>query len=194
MSLVKRPRMVLISPERHRHHHQEASLRQADLNANPLSNHPALTIGCLGVRDADVRQHLRYSTSFRNGSDPLQNSHSLRYHPRLCPHKRRRLCRLGYLPHRHDVFLHHQCRMPSLLASGQIGLQCHQSTAYKLRIPPGIARLERLLVAFPRRTTVTVTTQRSPKILCPVVAVRCCGQSGDDCFGSYSNERSLHVQ
>jgi hypothetical protein len=188
MFLVRRPRMVSISPERrHRRHHQEAHLRQAELNANLISNHLVHTIGCLvwlRVRDVDMRQHLRYSTSFRNGSAPLPNSHSLRYHPTPNPRERCRLCRLGYSLHRHDVFLRHQCRMPSLPASGQIGLRCHQSTAYKLRIPPGIVSLERLLVAFLRRTTVTVTTRRSQKILCPVVAVRSCGQSGDDCFGS----------
>jgi hypothetical protein len=196
MSLVRLPRMASISPERH---HHQASLRQAELNprkANPISNHLVLVIGCpvwMRVRDADMRRHLRYSTSFRNGYAPLPNSYSLRYHSRRYPHERRRLYRLGYLPHRHNAFLHHQYRMPSLPARGQIGHQCHQSTAYKLRIPSGMARLERLLAAFPRRTKLMVTTRRNLRILCLVVAVRSCGLNGDDCFGSLWMESSRTV-
>lgn len=161
MSLVRLPRMVSISPERH---HHQASLRQAELSAILTSRHLVLVAGCpmwMRVRDADMHRHLRYSTSFRNGSAPLPNTHFLHWHPRSHPHERRRMHRLGYLPHSHNAFLYRHYRMPLLPASGQMG---HQPTTYKLRIPPGIACLERLPAAAPRRTRLTATTRTSLRI------------------------------
>lgn len=165
MSLARPPRMVSISPERH---HHQASLRQAELNDIPPFNHLAHVLGCpvwMRVTDADIRLHLKYSTSFRNEFAPLLNSHSLRQHPRPLPHERHRHYHLGYLPHFHNAFLYHHYRMPLLLASGQMGLRCHQARTCRLRIPSGIIRLERLLAAIPRRTKLRVTMRTSPKIL-----------------------------
>jgi hypothetical protein len=188
MSLVRLPLMVSISPER-RHRHQ-ASLRQAEHKAKPIFNHPVLVIGYLvwvHVSDADMLQHLRYLTSSRNGYAPLPNSHFLRYHPRNHPRERCSLYRLGHLPHHHDAFLHHQYRIPMLPASGQIGLQCHRSTAYKLQTPSGISNLGRLRVlssTLRRRTRARAIMRRSPRILCPAVAAGSCGLNDDGCFGS----------
>ena len=198
MSLVRLPQMVSISPERHHHHHQ-TSLRQAELKAKAIFNHPVRVIGCLvsvHVSDAVMLQHLRYSTSSRNGYAPLPNSHFLRYHPRNYPHERCSLYRLGHLPHHHDVFLHHQYRMPMLPASGQIGLQCHRSTAYRLQTPSGITNPERLRVlssTLRRRTRARATVRRSPRILRLMAAAGSCGLNDDGCFGSLRIESSHTV-
>jgi hypothetical protein len=192
MSLVRLPQMVSISPERH--HHHQASLRQAELKAKPIFNHPVPVIGCLvwvHVSDADMLPHLRYLTSSRNGYAPLPNSHFLRYHPRNHPHERCGLYRLGHLPHHHDAFLHHQLRMPMLPASGQIDFQCHRSTAYELQTPSGITNPERLRVlssTLRRRTRATM--RRSPRIPCLVVAAGSCGLNDDGCFRSLRIESS----
>lgn len=194
MSLVRLPQMVSISPERHHHHHQ-ASLRQAEIKAKPIFNHPVRVTGCLvsvHVSDAGMLQHLRYSTSSRNGYAPLPNSHFLRYHPRNYPHERCSLYRLGHLPHHHGVFLHHQYRMLMLPASGQIGLQCHRSTACKLQTPSGITNPERLRVlssTLRRRTRARAraTVRRSPRILCLMAAAGSCGLNDDGCFGFFTD-------
>jgi hypothetical protein len=185
--------MVSISLERH---HHQASLRQAELKAKPIFNHPVPVIGCLvwvHVSDADMLPHLRYLTSSRNGYAPLPNSHFLRYHPRNHPHERCGLYRLGHLPHHHDAFLHHQYRMPMLPVSGQIDLQCHRSTAYKLQTPSGITNPERLRVlssTLRRRTRARATMRRSPRIPCLVVAAGSCGLNDDGCFRSLRIESS----
>jgi hypothetical protein len=190
MSLVRLPQTVSISPKHHHHHHYQASPRQAELRAKARSNHPVPVIGCLvwvHVSDADVLRHLKYLTSSRNGYAPLPNSHFLRYHPRSYPHERCSLYRLGDLPHHHDAFLHHQYRMPMLPASGQIGLQCHRSIAYKLQTPSGITNPKRLHVlssTLRRRTRARATIRRSPRILRPVLAAGSCGLNDDGCFGS----------
>jgi hypothetical protein len=147
MSLVRLPQMDSISPKRH--HHHLVSLRQARLKDKPIFNHPVRVIGCLvwvHVSDADMLRHLKYLTSSRNGYAPLPNSRFLRYHPRNYFHERCSLHHLGHLPHRHGAPLRHQYRMPMLPASGQIGLQCHRSTTYKLQTPPGTTNLEMLRV------------------------------------------------
>lgn len=181
--------MVSISPERHHRHHRASPL-QAELKAKTIFNHPVPVIGCLvwvHVSDADMLRHLRYLTSSRNGYAPPPNSHFLRYHPRNYPHERRGLYHLGHLPHHHDAFLHHQYRMLMLHASGQIGLRCHRSTAYKLQTPSGITNLERLCALSPtlrRRTRARATMRRSPRIPCLVVGAGSCGLNDDGCFGS----------
>lgn len=179
--------MALISPKRHHHHHQ-ASLRQAELKANPIFNHPVPVIGCLvwvHVSDVDMPPHLRYLTSSRNGYAPLPNAHFPRYHPRNYPHERCGLYRLEDLPHHHGAFLHHQYRMPTLPASGQIGLQCHRSTAYKLQTPSGVTNSERIRVlSSTLRRRARAIMRRSPRILCRVVAAGSCGLNDDGCFGS----------
>jgi hypothetical protein len=186
-SLVRLPQMVSISPERH---HHQASLRQAGFRAKPIFNHPVPVIGCLvwvHVSDADMLPHLRYLTSSRNGYAPPPNSHFLRYNPRNYPHERCSLYRLGHLPHHHDAFLHHRYRMPMLPASGQIGLQCHRSTAYKLQNPSGTTNPERLRVlssTLRRRARARATMRRSPRILRLVVAAGSCGLNDDGYFGS----------
>ena len=201
ISLVRLPQMASMSPERH---HHQASLRQAELNnlrkPQSIFNHPVPVIGCpvwVHVRDADILRHLRYLTSFRSVYALLPNSHSLRYHPRNYPRERCGLYRLGHLPHHHDAFLRHQYRMPTLSASGQIGLQCHRSTAYKLRIPSGITNPERirvLLATLPRRTRLRATMRRSPRIPCLVAAARSYGLNDDGCFGSLWMEPSRHTR
>ena len=188
MSLVRPRQMVSISPERH--HHHQARLRQAELKTKAMFNHPVPVIGCLmwvHVSDADMLRHQRYLTSSRNGYAPLPNAHSLRYHPRKCPRGRCSLYRLGHSPHHHDAFPHHQYRMPMRPVSGQIGLQCHRLTAYKLQTPPGLINSERIraLSSTPRRRTrARATMWRSLRILCPVVAAGSCGLNDDGCFGS----------
>ena len=188
-SLVRLPQMVSISLEHHHHHHQ-ASLRQAELKAKPTFNHPVPVIGCLvweHVSGADMLLHLRCSTSSQNGCARLPNVHFLWYHPRNYPHERCSLYRLRPLPHHHDASLHHQYRMPMLPASGQIGLQCHRSTAYKLQTPSGVTNPERIRAlssTHRRRTRARATMRRSPRILCPVVAAGSCGLNDDGCFGS----------
>jgi hypothetical protein len=190
--------MVSISPERHHHHHQ-ASRRQAELKIKPIFNHPVPIIGYLVLvhaSDADMLRHQRYLTSSRNGYAPLPNAHFLRYHPGNYPHERCSLYRLGHLPHHHDAFLHHQYRMPMLPASGQIGLQYHRSTTYKLQTPSGVTNSERirlLLSTLRRRTRARATMRKSPKILCPVAAAGSCGLNDDGCFGSLRIEPSHTV-
>jgi hypothetical protein len=186
-SLVRLPPMVSISPERP---HHQASLLQVELKAKPMFNHPVPVIGCLvwaHVSDADILPHLRYLTSSRNGYAPLQNAHFLRHHPRNYPHERCSLYRLGRLPHHHDAFLY---RMPMLPASGQTGLQCHRSTAYKLQTHFGITNPERIRVLSSTRhrrararARARATMRRSPRILCPEVAAGSCGLNDDGCFG-----------
>jgi hypothetical protein len=99
------------------------------------------------------------------------------------------------LPHHHDAFLHHQYRMPMLPASGQIGLRCHRSTAYKLQTPFGVINSERirvLLSTLRRRARARATMRKSPRTpcLCPVVAAGSCGLNDDGCFGSLRIEPS----
>jgi hypothetical protein len=145
------------------------------------------------VSDADILRHQKYLTSSRNGYAPLPNAHFLRYHPRNYPRERCSLYRLGHSPHHHDAYLHHQYRMPTLPASGQIGLQCHRPTAYKLQTPPGITNPERIRVlssTLRRRTRARATIRRSPRILCPVVAAGSCGLNDDGYFGSLRIEPS----
>ena len=189
--------MVSISPERH--HHHQASLRQAEIKAKLIFNHPVPVIGCLvwaHVSDADMLRHLRCLTSSRNGSAPLPNSHFLLYHRRNYPHEQCSLYRLGHLQHHRDAFLHHQYLMPMLPARGQIGLRCHPSTAHKLQSPSGITNPERIRVlssTLRRRTKARATMRRSPRILCLVVAAGSCGLNDDGCFGSLRIEPSHTV-
>ena len=188
MSLVRLPQVVSISPEGH--HHQQASPRRAEHKAKPIFNHPVPVVGCLvwvHVSDVDILRHLRYSTSSRSGYALLPNSHFLHYRPRNYPYGRCSLYRLRHLPHHHDAFLHHQYRMPMLPASGQIGLQCHQSTAYKLQTPCGITNPERLRAlssTLRRRARAKATMRRSPRILCLVAVAGSCGLNDDGCSGS----------
>jgi hypothetical protein len=88
--------------------------------------------------------------------------------------------------------------MPMLPASGQMGLRCHRSTAYKLQTPLGVTNSERTRVpssTVRRRTRARAraTMRRSPRILCPVVAAGSCGLNDDGCFGSLRIEPS-HTQ
>lgn len=197
MSLVRLPQVVSISPEGH--HHHQASLRRAELKAKPIFNHPVLVVGCLvwvHFSYADMLRHLRYTTSSRNGYAPLPNSHFLRYHPRNHLYGRCGLYRWRHLSRHHDAFRHHQYRMPMLPAIGQIGLRCHQTTAYKLQTPSGITNLETLRVlssTLRRKVRARATVRRSLRILCLVAVAGSCGLNDDGCSYSLRIESSHMV-